>query len=67
MRRIPGVQHAAVGLSLPYERSLILGGLAISDGKEAGQIVMADEVYVTPDYFATLQMPILLGRSFTDG
>ena len=22
MRQIPGVQHAAVGLSLPYERSL---------------------------------------------
>ena len=30
MRRIPGVQQAAVGLSLPYERSLILGGLAIT-------------------------------------
>ena len=26
MRQIPGVQHAAVGLSLPYERSLNTGG-----------------------------------------
>ncbi len=67
MRRIPGVQQAAVGLSLPYERSLILGGLTIRDGKEAGQTAMADEVYVTPDYFAVLQIPILMGRSFTDG
>ncbi len=67
MRRIPGVQQAAVGLSLPYERSLITVGPAINDGKEAGQLITADETYVTPDYFAVLQIPILLGRSFTDG
>jgi predicted permease len=66
MRQIPGVQHAAAGLSLPFERSLIMGGLAISDGKEAGQKVMADETYVTPDYFETLQIPVMAGRSFTD-
>jgi len=66
MRQIPGVQSAAVGLSLPYERSLILGGLTINDGKEAGEKAMADEVYVTPDYFAALQIPVLAGRAFTD-
>jgi predicted permease len=65
MRQIPGVRAAAVGLSLPYERSLIMGGIEISDGKEAGQKVMADEVYVTPDYFSTLQIPLLSGRTFT--
>ena len=26
---------------------------------------IADEVYVTPDYFATLQIPLLAGRFFT--
>jgi predicted permease len=66
MRQIPGAQQAAVGLSLPYERSLITGGIAINDGKEAGQKVMAAEVYTTPDYFAALQIPFLAGRSFTD-
>jgi predicted permease len=65
MRQIPGVQDAAVGLSLPYERSMIMGGISITDGKESGQKAMADFVYVTPDYFATLQMPIVIGRSFT--
>lgn len=67
MEQIPGVQQAAVGLSLPYERSLIMGGLPISDGKEAGQKVMADETYVTPGYFETLQIPVLSGRTFTTG
>jgi predicted permease len=66
MRRIPGVKQAAVGLSLPYERSLIMGGIAVSDGKESGQKATADEVYVTPDYFAALQIPVLAGRSFTE-
>jgi predicted permease len=66
MRRIPGVQQAAVGLSLPYERSLISVGPAIRDGKEAGQTITADQVYITPDYFAALQIPIFAGRTFTD-
>jgi predicted permease len=64
MRRIPGVQQAAVGLSLPYERSMINGGLTISDGKQAGQQVTADDVYITPGYFDALQIPLLAGRSF---
>jgi predicted permease len=66
MRRIPGVEQAAVGLSLPYERSLLLGGIAIVDGKEAGQKATTDQVYVTPDYFAVLQTRVLAGRAFTD-
>jgi predicted permease len=66
MRRIPGVQHAAAGLSLPYERSLIMGGITIASGKEAGSKAMADETYITPGYFETLQTPIIRGRSFTE-
>ncbi len=66
MRRIPGVEQAAVGLSLPYERSIIMGGI-ILDGKDSGHAATADEVYVTPDYFDALQIPVLAGRSFTGG
>jgi len=65
MRQIPGVQDAAVGLSLPYERSLNMGGIAITDGKETGQKAMAAEIYATPDYFAALEIPVLTGRPFT--
>jgi predicted permease len=65
MRQIPGVQNAAVGLSLPYERALN-DGVTLSDGKEAGQQEATDVVYVTPGYFDTLQLPVLAGRAFTD-
>jgi macrolide transport system ATP-binding/permease protein len=64
MRRIPGVQSVAVGLTIPYERALN-DGVTISDGKLAGQTVGTDEVYVTSDYFKTLQIPVLAGRTFT--
>jgi len=65
MRQIPGVQNAAVGLTLPYERALN-DGVTLSDGKEAGRRDGTDVVYVTPGYFDTLQMPLLMGRFFTD-
>src|SRR5271157_789357 len=65
MRQIPGVENAAVGLSLPYETALN-DGVTLSDGKEAGQEGGTDVVYVTPGYFDTLQMPLLAGRVFTD-
>jgi len=65
IRQLPGVQNAAVGLSLPYERALN-NVVTISDGKEAGNQVQTDEVYVTPDYFAALQIPVLLGRPFSE-
>jgi len=65
MRQIPGVQIAAVGLSLPYERALTTG-TTLSEGKEAGQHINMEEVYITPDYFETLQVPVLAGRSFTE-
>jgi macrolide transport system ATP-binding/permease protein len=62
MRQIPGVQNAAVGLTLPYERA-INDGVTLSDGKEAGREDGTDVVYVTPGYFETLQMPVVVGRA----
>ena len=65
MREIPGVQRAAVGLTLPYERAL-LNAVTLGVGKEAGQQVTTNQVYVTPGYFETLQIPVLAGQTFTD-
>jgi len=65
LQRIPGVQDAAVGLTLPYERT-INDAVTLSDGKEAGRQDGTDLIYVTPGYFDTLQMPVLAGRAFTE-
>ena len=65
MQRIPGVQGAAVGLTLPYERALN-DGVTISSGKETGQQFGTDVVYVTPGYFNVLEIPLLQGRAFAD-
>jgi len=66
MRQTPGLENAAVGLTLPYEQAL-LSSVTLSDGKEAGRQVMSRWDFVTPGYFATLEIPLLAGRTFNDG
>ncbi len=65
MRQIPGVEDAAVGLSVPYERGLN-DGVKIVDGKLAGKEWGASTAYVSPGYFRTLRIPILAGRAITE-
>ena len=65
MRKIPGVEDAAVGLSLPYERGLN-DGVKILDGKFAGKDWGSSMAYVTPGYFSTLRIPILAGRTVSE-
>jgi putative ABC transport system permease protein len=65
MKRIPGVEDAAIGLSVPYQRGLNWG-VRIDDGKNTGQIHSVSTAYVTPGYFSTLKMAILTGRPVLD-
>jgi predicted permease len=65
MKQIPGVEEAAVGLSLPYERGLN-DGFKVLDGPKSGTETGSSTAYVTPDYFRALRIPILAGRSFDD-
>ena len=64
MAKLPGVESAAVALSLPYERGLN-DTVTFNDGPNIGKQDMTGEAYITPDYFRTLQMPLLAGRAFT--
>lgn len=64
MRQIPGVRNAAMGLTLPFETALN-DGIKLRSGPDAGKTVGTDLIYVSPGYFATLEMPLLSGRDFT--
>jgi predicted permease len=66
MRTIPGVENAAVGLALPYERPVI-NGVTVAQGGNAPREISTYDAYVTPGYFETLQIPVVAGRTFTDG
>ena len=59
---MPGVEHAAVALSLPYERALNQGWRF--DGEPGPRPESITLTYVTPDYFRTLRIPVLGGRVF---
>src|SRR5580700_714634 len=65
MRQIPGVEDAAVGLSVPYERGLN-DGVKVIDGKLAGKDWGSSLAYVTPEYFRAFRIPILSGRDFSE-
>lgn len=65
MRRIPGVEDAAAGLSVPYERGLN-DGFRILDGPLASQQPVSSLAWITPGYFRTLRIPVLAGRAISD-
>jgi predicted permease len=66
IRELPGVDSAAVGLRLPYERHLNTGFRRIDGPQASDQFLITDLCYVTPDYFKTLRIPLEQGREFRD-
>ncbi len=66
MKQIPGVSSAAVALSLPFERGLN-DGFHLVEGVRDDPGHMTSAAYVTPEFFSTLQIPVLAGRTFNAG
>jgi predicted permease len=65
----PGVRTAALASELPLMDSRQLRGPVVKEGEAdppPNQGVNSECSFVTPKYFETLQMPLLLGRDFTD-
>ena len=61
IQSLPGIESAAFGMSLPYERGL--NTMAKLPGGPAKDTTLT---YVTPHYFHVLRIPILEGRVFSD-
>lgn len=66
IRAIPGVESAAVALSLPYQRPLNGGVERIAGHDIRGKDQIVNYNYVTSGFFETLQIPLLRGRVFTE-
>ena len=66
---IPGVQQAAIGSggSLPMSRTRNSFPFVI-EGRpaDAERVPVAEFASVTPEYFRTLEIPLISGRNFTD-
>jgi predicted permease len=66
IRALPGVESAAVGLTLPYERWLNMGFLRADQVGTGARTTITGLNYVTPGYFRALRIPLLGGRVFED-
>lgn len=69
LRSIPGVSHAALADALPFSDN---GGTAsfFIQGRPAGPNdpgPHGNVRVISPDYFSTLRIPVLVGRDFTAG
>jgi predicted permease len=65
LHAVPGVESAAVALSLPYERGINLVVRKPSD-PPGSPARLTNVIYVSPEFFKTLRIPVMHGRAFTD-
>ncbi len=63
VRALPGTLSATAALGLPYERLLNMGFRPLDFELEEGTNPITNLMYVSPEYFETLGVPILAGRS----
>ena len=69
LKALPGVESAGAVLSLPLSGDTFNVGRAfIREGRPATSEESGNAAYLatTPDYFRTLQIPLIAGRAFTD-
>jgi predicted permease len=65
IRQEPGMESAAAGLGLPYERLLNLGFTRMDGpGSANARSQISNATYITSDYFETFRIPVRRGRAF---
>ena len=67
IRELPGVENAAAGLCMPYERWLYMGFRWLDGQRSASRVQNLVLNYITADYFTTLRIPVLRGRAIDTG
>jgi len=62
----PGIRRAALTSAIPFGGTRGANGVEI-EGRPSrdGEVLIADQRYVSPDYFQTMSIPLLRGRPFT--
>jgi predicted permease len=64
LQLLPGVSSAALSSALPIKSRLGSGGFRTEGQAETNDAIPASLVLVTPDYFRTLNTPLVRGRMF---
>jgi predicted permease len=65
LEQTPGIDSAAVSLELPYRRLLNMGFRFMDEPADAKSRI-ANVMYVTPDFFKTLRIPLRGGRTIRE-
>ena len=65
IRELPGVESAAVTLTLPYEFALNVGFHRLDGRHVDTEWQITNMFYITPEYFRVLRIPLLRGRVFS--
>jgi putative ABC transport system permease protein len=66
LRQIPGVSSAAVATTLPFTGNASAATLVVEGHTDPQAAQRYYRNFVTPDLFATLGIPVVRGRGFTD-
>ncbi len=66
IRLLSGIEAAAVGLCLPYERPLNAGFVRLDGPDVDGEPKFSNVCYATPGYFRALGVPVEQGRNFDE-
>jgi predicted permease len=65
LRRVPGVQSVAIAATVPFGMTNLGKKVTPSDGTQDHAALETRYNIVSEDYFRTLDIPVLRGRSFT--